>query len=313
MEELLAAEGTSVEEMVRQEHQRQATMNVTVRNVITSMRLISWFDWAEFVESVSLVDDVLRAQAPFTGMDFATRDRYRHAVEVLARRSGLAEVEVARMAVEMAAGPTSDGPAAAGGPDPGLAGPHREPGFYLISDGRPAFERALNVRVPWASRLRRAYVRAGAAGYLGTFVAVTAFLLAVPLLLGALAGGAAGAGIVAIAILALGPTADLAMALVNHGVTNVLGPKALPRLDLDEGVPTSLRTLVVVPMLLTGEADVEAQVNGLEVHYLGNREGDIRFALLSDWLDAPTEHVPGDDELFSAAAAAVDRLNERHG
>ncbi|MDP2350154.1 MAG: glycosyl transferase, partial [Chloroflexota bacterium] len=57
----------------------------------------------------------------------------------------------------------------------------------------------------------------------------------------------------------------------------------------------------------------EAQVSSLEVHYLGNREGDLRFALLSDWLDAPTEQVPGDDDLLSAAAAAIDRLNERHG
>ena len=93
----------------------------------------------------------------------------------------------------------------------------------------------------------------------------------------------------------------------------MLGPRALPRLDLDDGVPSRLRTLVVVPMLLTSEADVEAQVGGLEVHYLGNREGDLRFALLSDWLDAPTEQVPGDDELLAAAAAAIDRLNERHG
>ena len=61
LEELLAAQGTTAEETVRREHQRQAAMNVTVRNVITSMRLISWFDWAEFVESVSLVDEVLRA------------------------------------------------------------------------------------------------------------------------------------------------------------------------------------------------------------------------------------------------------------
>ena len=35
-------------------------MTVTVRNVITSMRQVSWFDWAQFVESVSLVDEVLR-------------------------------------------------------------------------------------------------------------------------------------------------------------------------------------------------------------------------------------------------------------
>ena len=64
-----------------------ATMNVTVRNVITSMRLISWFDWAEFVESVGLVDEVLRSGSRFAEMDFATRNRYRNAVEELARRS----------------------------------------------------------------------------------------------------------------------------------------------------------------------------------------------------------------------------------
>ena len=77
-------------------------MNVTVRNVITSMRLISWFDWAEFVESVSLVDEILRARSAFGDMDFATRDRYRHAVEELARGSGRTEVEVAREAAAMA-------------------------------------------------------------------------------------------------------------------------------------------------------------------------------------------------------------------
>ncbi len=90
LEEVLAAQGTTAEETVRIEHQRQAAMNVTVRNVITSMRLISWFDWSRFVESVSLADEVLEAHGLFAGMDFATRDRYRHAIEVLARGSGTA-------------------------------------------------------------------------------------------------------------------------------------------------------------------------------------------------------------------------------
>jgi cyclic beta-1,2-glucan synthetase len=35
-------------------------------------------------------------------MDFATRDRYRHATEAIARKSHLAEGEVARRAVELA-------------------------------------------------------------------------------------------------------------------------------------------------------------------------------------------------------------------
>ena len=307
MEELLAAQGTTAEEMVRVEHQRQATMNVTVRNVITSMRLISWFDWAQFVESVSLVDDVLREGSAFGDMDFATRDRYRHAVEQLARGSGRTEVEVAREAVAMAA-------AMSPGEDVEQSRPARlrDPGFFLISDGRVVLERAIHARVPVAVRLRRAYVSGATGMYLGSIALVTALLLGVPVLLSA-ADGAAGAGLLVVAIVALVPASDFAIALVNRSVTYVLGPRPMPRLDLDDGVPTRLRTLVVVPMLLTGKVDVEAQVGGLEVHYLGNRDGDIRFALLSDWVDAPTEHLPDDDELLAAAAAAIDRLNERHG
>ena len=305
LEKLLADQGTTAEETVRLEHQRQATMNVTIRNLITSMRLISWFDWAQFVESVSLVDKVLGAQRSFGGMDFATRDRYRHAIEELARSSGLTEVEVARRAAAMA-----DAAPSPGDDEPSAASRRRDPGYSLISDGRVAFERALGVRVPLGGRFRRAYLRAAARGYVATLVLVTALILAVPVLLSA---NERSAGILLVSLFALGPASDLAIALVNWAVTNVVGPRALPRLDLDEGVPSHLRTLVVVPMLLSSQAEVEAQVGRLEVHYLGNREGDLRFALLSDWLDAPAEQVPGDDEILAAAAAAIDRLNERHG
>ncbi len=135
-------------------------------------------------------------------------------------------------------------------------------------------------------------------------------IVAVPFLAGA---GGTGPALFVLAILALGPASDLAMALVNRVVTGRVGPSALPRLELAAGVPTGLRTLVAVPTLLVREADVEEQVRRLEIHYLGNPDGDVRFALLSDWLDAPTESVDGDDELLSAAAAAIDRLNARHG
>src|SRR6059036_2999198 len=76
LEERLAAQGTTADEIVLIEHQRQAAMNVTVRNVITSMRLVSAFDWAEFFESVSLVDATLWTDTDFAAPNFATRDRY---------------------------------------------------------------------------------------------------------------------------------------------------------------------------------------------------------------------------------------------
>ncbi|HWO02812.1 MAG TPA: glycosyl transferase, partial [Blastocatellia bacterium] len=104
LEKRLAREGSGTEQVVHQEHQRQASAQATVGNIITSMRLLSTLDWKSFFESVSLVDPIL-AQDPvaaYVSMDFATRDRYRHVVERMARRTRASELEVARHAVELA-------------------------------------------------------------------------------------------------------------------------------------------------------------------------------------------------------------------
>jgi cyclic beta-1,2-glucan synthetase len=306
LEELLAAQVTTAEEMVRLEHQQQAMMNVTVRNVIMSMRLLSWFDWAQFVESVSAVDAVLRERCAFADMDFTTRNRYRDAIEEIARGSGRAEFEVATAAAQMAEAvpPAGDGAQL-------QSARHRDPGYFLVSDGRPALEAALGVRLRLTERLRRAFVNAAGIGYLSTIAVGTAAVLALPLMFAR--DGSTVAGLIVVAALAVVPASDLSVSLVNRLVTGVLGPRRMPRLDLVDGVPAEFRTLVVVPMLLTNEIDIQSQVRGLEVHFLGNGDGDIRFALLSDWLDAATESVPGDDELLAAAAAAIDELNDRYG
>ena len=99
LDQRLAVAGTSADEIVRAEHQEQGAMSVSVRNIITSMRLISEFDWKEFFESVSLVDEVLRHDTHFADMDFSTRDDYRHAIENLSRGSSHSEIEVARRVV----------------------------------------------------------------------------------------------------------------------------------------------------------------------------------------------------------------------
>ena len=74
------------------------------------------------------------------------------------------------------------------------------------------------------------------------------------------------------------------MALVNRAVTIGIGPAALPALELHDGVPSSLRTMIVMPTLLTTQSELEEQVERLEVHYLASPDGDLRFALLSDWM-----------------------------
>ena len=187
-----------------------------------------------------------------------------------------------------------------------------DPGFYLIGNGRPAFELTLGYRAPPLRRLLRLYVAAATPGYLGTIAVLSGFLFTLPLL----AAGASGVGplsLLVLALLAIIPASDLAIALLNRSVTALVAPAVLPRLELRDGVPPHLRTMIVVPMLLTDGAEVEEQIERLEVHYLANPSGDLRFAILSDWLDAPAESMPGDDETLGAAREGIARLNRRHG
>ena len=308
LDQRLAEQGTTADEIVRTEHQEQTAMNVTVRNIIPSMRLMTDFDWHEFVESVSLVDAILRSETNFGEMDFATRDSYRHAIEDLSRVSGRKEIEVAEHVVHRVRRARSV-PAGDRQPDEDRS---VDPGYHLISKGRLAFERELGYRVPWKTKLVRLYMRSAAASYLGTIAVVTALIVALPLLHERKAG-VADWGLLLLGLLAAVPASDLAIALINRLVTDMLGPRVLPRLELRDGVTQQLRTIVVVPTLLTNQRDIQQLVERLEVHYLANSEGDLRFALLSDWVDAPRESLSGDDELLAVAVDAIAQLNKIHG
>ncbi len=162
LERRLTAQGTTADEIVRDQHQRQGATNVTTRNIITSMRLVSDVDWTELVESVSLVDDLLQSGSDFASMDFPTRNLYRSAIEGLARGSKLTELEIARAALIAAADPKHQ----ACRQDDGVDSRERDPGYHLIAGGRPTFERTVGFRAPMRSWLVRFNTKIGIGGYI---------------------------------------------------------------------------------------------------------------------------------------------------
>ena len=305
LDERLAAQGKTADEIVQEEHQRQGATNVTVRNVITSMRLMSGIDWKELFESVSLVDGVLRGESDFAALDFSTRDLYRRAIEDLARGSTHSEIEVARLALAAA---KEAARVSRKGPD---IPREQDPGYYLIGKGRPAFERGLGFRVPVRGWLARANARAGISGYLAIIATVVVALIALLLSRITLPGGYAV--LCGFAVLALLPSLDAAVALVNNYVIRRFGAIILPGLELADGVPSHLRTMIVIPTLLTSRAAIAEQVESLVVHHLANVDDNLCFALLSDWADSPTEHAPDDADLLDAAVAGIARLNRLRG
>ena len=305
--ERLAAQGTTADEIVQAEHRRQGAVNVTVRNIITSMRLMSVIDWKEVIESVSLVDAMLRADSDFAAMDFPTRDRYRSAIEELARGSKHSELDITQLSL-LAVKRAREG---APGTDEATSAREQDPGHYLIGKGRAVFERS----VGFHSTIRGWFVRTNAAAAISGYLAVIGITTAIIAAL-VLSWNTEPSGLLAfcvLALLALLPASDAAMVLVNCGAMNRFAACALPALELSDGVPTGLRTMIGVPMLLTSHSAIAEQMQGLEVHYLANSDGDLYFALLSDWADCRAETAPNDEELLRAAVDGIAELNRRHG
>ena len=128
IEQRLSEFGLSIAQLVQSENQQQAADQVSISNSISSLRLLAATDWHAFVEESSTAERILREDPAgvYGRMDFASRDQYRHALERIARRSGLQEEDVARRCLSLAHEATAraDGDAREG-----------HVGYYLVGRG----------------------------------------------------------------------------------------------------------------------------------------------------------------------------------
>lgn len=300
-EELLTRRGLNVTEIVRRENQRQAVNQVSVGNCMTSLRLLSALDWNVFFERTNLVDPLLRQDpaGAYAKQDFATRDRYRQTVEKLARGSGLEEVEVARRVVQKARG--------------NQQAPLYHVGYYLIGPGRRELQVELGYRPAMSERILDKILRFPNAVYFGSIATLLIVLLSL-LLLAALGTVESVSPwmLLLVGLAGLLPVSDLAIGLANHLLTLLLPPRTLPRLEFKEGIPPECATFVVMPSMLVRPGSAASLTEKLEIHYLANPDPQLRFALLTDFADAATEHQPEDEDYLRDALQRIAALNRRY-
>ncbi|MBC7944340.1 MAG: DUF3131 domain-containing protein, partial [Burkholderiales bacterium] len=285
-------------EALREEQRRQTADQVLLGNAITTLRQLTQLDWREVFEGASSVDALLAADPVYTRMDFATRDCYRHEIERIAGRSNAREVDIARHAVDLAAAGSDE-----------LS---RHVGFYLLDNGRRQLEARVHCKPSIAQRLRLWSARRPALVYVGGIVLTTSALNAGVIAIAARAG-TDPAALFLLAALMLLPASEIALQIVNYVLTLLLTPRILPKMSFESGIPDEFGTLVVVPMMLLTPMSVREQIERLEIRYLGNTDANLRYALFSDFSDAPSEHMPEDAEWLELVARHIEELNLRHG
>jgi len=304
IEQNLSESGLSIEQVVQAESQEQAAEQASISNTISSLRFLEAMDWRSFVETLSSVEHILRQDIGgiYGKMDFLTRDRYRRAVEALAKSSRSSEVEVASQAIALSRKRAIT---------QGEQDREAHVGFYLIDKGLRQLEAVVGKRLSVGERLRRVGSRAPLFLYAGGILLLTGMCSASLLIL-AYVNGTTGWILAPVGLIAVFCASYLAVALVNWLVTLWSLPQLLPRMDYSHGIPPELRSLVVIPAMLTHAEDIEKLSEALEVRFLGNRDDHLHFCLLTDFQDAREETLAEDAGLLQLASRQIEALNKKY-
>lgn len=303
IEQRLEETSQTIEQMVRTENQQQAAEQVSISNTIGSLRFLSALDWREFVESMSEVETILRTDSAgiYPLMNFATRDRYRHVIEKLAKVCALSEAEVARKAIHLSEN------AAEGS----VLEQKAHVGYYLIGDGFAQFSRAVKKRKDTFVWTRIRFLQFSSFAYVGGIVSLTVLFSILPMIrfIGVdfvLWQQIVFAGVLLICV------SQFAVVLVNWLATLLVKPQHLPRMDYKDGLPSAARTLVVIPTLVSSNRNVDDLLEALEVRYLGNQDVNLHFGLLTDFPDAVTQTLSTDEGLLQRVQLGIENLNKKY-
>jgi cyclic beta-1,2-glucan synthetase len=275
----------------------QVEANLTVSNIITTLRLIGQVEWTELIEPVSHSLQVLRRLPSFSRESEMTRQQITRAMERLAQQGGHSERRVAEAVLAAAS-------------QPGLSDVAQTAGYHLMGPGRLALESALQppgataaprrAGVDWRTWRLPLYAGAWAAGTALALYAAARY----PTALDASAW-------VALALMVF-PASEAVAALIHRLVAESTRIQPLARLDFSAGIPAEHRVLVVMPCMLNSPSSNSELAHRLSLHWLASRETHAQFALLADWVDAGSEHLPGDQALLDDALEKIRVLNRSY-
>lgn len=299
VEQCLSDVGLTQREAIDSFNQQQAASQLSVSNSIMGLRKLTETDWSGFVESLSVVEKILRTDpaAVYGSMHFDTRDNYRHQIERLSRNSPHDEAAVAARAVALAQ-------------QPGGSYQQQHVGFYLTGPGRAALEKDLSVRYSLLNCARARLSQTPLLSWVGSLLLLTTAVTASALFH---TGHPVNSGLwwgllLPIALVA----SQFSLNLLSEITTRSRMPQPLPRLDFDNGIPENASTLIVIPCLLNCRKNIDELISSLEVCYLGNISPHLNFALLSDFHDSVERENPDNDVLLTYAVQQIQLLNQRY-
>ncbi len=278
-----------------------------VTTCIRSLQNATQTSWKDVLESLIPFDWILRQDpaGAYAAMDVESRNVYRERVSRIAQLSDRTELEVAEEALALA---RETHEKRFGDARTRLREGHI--GYYLISEGTELLCAKVGFHPTFGEYLRT-WLRRHPDEFLLFGITVLTFAIVTGAICLLTPATTSPLFILLSMLILLLPSSQAAVQLTNYLTTNLLPVNTLPKLDFSGGIPDDCATLVAIPTLLLSEKQVHALVEGLEVRFLGNRDRNIHFALVSDLPDSD-QPAPEESSLVALCSRLVRELNERY-
>ena len=314
MDEVLEKRGTTTEKITQKEHLSQSINTISMGNSITSLKYFSGLDWSDLFESASQIEQILKQDPDGTYplMDVTTKNYYRSKIERLAQTLEVSEILIAKEAIDLASkaclyckvGEIDESQEIA-------LQKSRHVGYYIIDKGIRELEKSHKIsRKPsfTASTLVKEFP---SILYLGSIFLVTTSMIWLAVNYAMMVAPTVSIALFILSGLAvLIPASEITISAVNWLVCRTLNPAIFPRLELKEGLPKNMSSIVVIPSLIPDVKRVKELLSSLESHYLSNRLDNLFFVLVGAFKDANDASINDDLTVVNAAIQGVKELNE---
>ncbi|HYE68716.1 MAG TPA: hypothetical protein VEA58_08890, partial [Anaerovoracaceae bacterium] len=312
IDENLDKYNTTTESIAQKEHNVQAVSTVSMGNCIASLKYISSFDWSEIFETVSFLENILRQDpdGTYNRMEINSRNHYKRQIGILAKAYRVSELHIAKEAIELAGKASQESSTKDAGNE---RAKQCHVGYYLVGKGRELLEsRQRNEKRSFEKIKNRLSINLGLL-YLSFIFVITLLIVGTAVNYTVNVPGEKNYYLIAlVGLAALIPSSEIAVSIANWLVCKVKKPAFFPRLELKDGIPDALCTMIVIPALLTDEKRVEQLLANMESHYLANREKNLYFALLGAFADANEPSKDSDAGILRVASEGIRALNAKY-
>ncbi len=288
LEETVEMTGTTVSEVIKKEHFDIAVRKVSMGNSITSIKKIQRINFLEIFEKINGVEEILRQDPSeiYEKMDDKTKEYYRTRIKEIAKKTKISEIYITRKALELAKKSNKESKQA-------------HIGYYLIDKGINQLYDILQYTMS-----RPISPKDKTKVYLFV-VMLTTILLSLGI------SSCIKLNWISFLLFFI-PSSEIVIQSLQYGLSKIVKPKPIPKLDYSQGIDQQHKTMVVIPTVLKSKEKVQELMRKLEVFYLANQSENIYFTLLGDCSESDTREEEMDKEVIEEGEKLVEQLKEKY-